>query len=73
MRATPTAAKVTRNFARLSVAGRPSGLVRPPATGDDPLVGYNLAIFAWRADLDTAPKRKKAGVTFVGPPARASR
>ena len=27
-------------------------------------VGYNLAVFAWRKDLDSAPRRKKAGVTF---------
>ncbi len=27
-------------------------------------MGYNLAVFAWRNDLDSAAKRKKAGVTF---------
>jgi hypothetical protein len=30
---------------------------------DDWRVGYNLAVFAWRKDLDSAARRKKAGVT----------
>jgi hypothetical protein len=27
-------------------------------------MGYNLAVFQWRKDLDSAAHRKKAGVTF---------
>jgi hypothetical protein len=32
--------------------------------GDLHRVGYNLAVFAWRKDLESTARRRKAGVTF---------